>query len=170
MRSRGGFWEDNPRAGERLRTMHEAGLSFAEIGRQIGCGKNSVVSKAHRLGLAPRPSPIKRGYSESARSIRRKERRNQAQRVGLESLPPLLALLDDPIILSAPPREKPAPRPVAPKPELIKLPVGECCFPTNDGRPWRFCCEPTVPGRQYCSKHWRVTHVVGRADEQEMAA
>jgi GcrA cell cycle regulator len=35
--------------------------SAAVIGRQIGFSKNSVVSKANRLGLALQPSPIKRG-------------------------------------------------------------------------------------------------------------
>ena len=36
------------------------GLTTAEIGKQVGVSKNAVVGKAHRLGLPPRPSPIKR--------------------------------------------------------------------------------------------------------------
>jgi GcrA cell cycle regulator len=35
------------------------GHSTAEIGRRLGVSKNSVVGKAHRLSLAPRPSPVK---------------------------------------------------------------------------------------------------------------
>jgi GcrA cell cycle regulator len=35
------------------------GLSTAEIGRRLGVTKNAVVGKAHRLSLAPRPSPVK---------------------------------------------------------------------------------------------------------------
>jgi GcrA cell cycle regulator len=35
------------------------GLSTAEIGRRLGLTKNAVVGKAHRLALAPRPSPLK---------------------------------------------------------------------------------------------------------------
>ncbi len=35
------------------------GLSTAEIGRRLGITKNSVVGKAHRLALSPRPSPVK---------------------------------------------------------------------------------------------------------------
>ena len=35
------------------------GLSTAEIGRRLGVSKNSVVGKAHRLSLTPRPSPVK---------------------------------------------------------------------------------------------------------------
>ena len=36
------------------------GLTTAEIGRRVGCGKNAVVGKAHRLNLPERGSPIKR--------------------------------------------------------------------------------------------------------------
>lgn len=31
--------------------------------------------------------------------------------------------------------------------------VSECAWPLNDGRPWRFCCQPTIPGRPYCDAH-----------------
>lgn len=36
------------------------GLTTAEIGKNLGVSKNAVIGKAHRLGLPPRPSPIKR--------------------------------------------------------------------------------------------------------------
>ncbi|WP_261310215.1 GcrA family cell cycle regulator, partial [Gluconacetobacter entanii] len=45
----------------RLRDLWQQGLSTAEIGRQLSVTKNAVVGKAHRLGLKPRPSPIRRG-------------------------------------------------------------------------------------------------------------
>lgn len=44
----------------RLRALWDEGLSTAEIGRRLGVSKNAVVGKAHRLGLPPRPSPIRR--------------------------------------------------------------------------------------------------------------
>ncbi|WP_264997111.1 GcrA family cell cycle regulator, partial [Komagataeibacter xylinus] len=44
----------------RLRDLWQQGLSTAEIGRQLSVTKNAVVGKAHRLGLKPRPSPIRR--------------------------------------------------------------------------------------------------------------
>lgn len=34
------------------------GVPTSEIGRRLGVTKNAVVGKAHRLGLAKRPSPI----------------------------------------------------------------------------------------------------------------
>ena len=37
-----------------------AGTATAEIARQVGKTKNAVIGKAHRIGLPPRPSPLKR--------------------------------------------------------------------------------------------------------------
>lgn len=37
---------------ERLRKMLERGFSFRRIGVEIGCGRNSAIGKAHRLGLS----------------------------------------------------------------------------------------------------------------------
>ncbi|HWK45411.1 MAG TPA: GcrA family cell cycle regulator [Stellaceae bacterium] len=42
-----------------LGKLWSEGLSTAEIGRRLGVTKNSVVGKAHRLSLTPRPSPLK---------------------------------------------------------------------------------------------------------------
>lgn len=57
-------WTDETIA--RLKALWQEGLSTAEIGRQIGITKNAVVGKAHRLGLPPRPSPIRRQDGKSA--------------------------------------------------------------------------------------------------------
>ena len=35
------------------------GVSASEIGRRMGVSRNSIVGKAHRLGLPKRPSPIR---------------------------------------------------------------------------------------------------------------
>lgn len=45
----------------RLRALWDSGLSGSEIGRLLGVSKYSAVSKAHRIGLPGRPSPIHRG-------------------------------------------------------------------------------------------------------------
>jgi len=44
---------------ENLSKLWSEGFSTAEIGRRLGVTKNSVVGKAHRLSLTPRPSPVK---------------------------------------------------------------------------------------------------------------
>ena len=43
---------------ERLWNQRDPELSVIEIGRQCGRTKNSVVGRAHRIGLSPRRSPI----------------------------------------------------------------------------------------------------------------
>ncbi len=55
---------------DQLKELWGEGLSTSEIGRKLGVTKNAVVGKAHRLGLPPRPSPIKRavGVKRPARS------------------------------------------------------------------------------------------------------
>lgn len=42
-----------------LRVLWDTGLSTAEIGRELGIGKNAVIGKAHRLDLTGRESPIR---------------------------------------------------------------------------------------------------------------
>jgi hypothetical protein len=49
-------WNDDTIA--LLRLYWADGLSTAEIGSRLGCSKNAVVGKAHRLQLSRRPSPI----------------------------------------------------------------------------------------------------------------
>jgi GcrA cell cycle regulator len=34
--------------------LWDEGVSTAEIGRRMGCTKNAVIGKVHRLGLTPR--------------------------------------------------------------------------------------------------------------------
>ena len=49
-------WDE--KALDRLRKLWADGLSTIEIGRRLGCTKNAVIGKAHRIGLPGRPSPI----------------------------------------------------------------------------------------------------------------
>lgn len=52
-------WTDE-RVGQ-LRSLWDQGLSASKIAEQLGdVTRNAVIGKAHRLGLAKRPSPIKR--------------------------------------------------------------------------------------------------------------
>ena len=58
----------------RLRHLWATRLPTAEIGRRLRVSKNAVLGKAHRLGLAPRPSPlppaaaVRRAAAEAARA------------------------------------------------------------------------------------------------------
>lgn len=42
-----------------LRRLWGLGNTASEIARVLACSKNSVIGKANRLHLTPRPSPIK---------------------------------------------------------------------------------------------------------------
>jgi GcrA cell cycle regulator len=84
-----GTWDE--RTVRRLRTLHAAGHSMAEIGRRLGFGKNSIVSKAHRLGLSARPSPIHRVFdpdTASAKSLRQHRYRQRREALGLPARGP----------------------------------------------------------------------------------
>lgn len=51
----------NPEQVAELRALWAEGLSTRLIGLRMGISKNSVIGKANRLHLSPRPSPVKRG-------------------------------------------------------------------------------------------------------------
>ena len=87
-------WTDETIA--RLRELWSQGLSTAEIGRQLSITKNAVVGKAHRLGLPPRPSPIrnrkvKDGETPSTETPRRKPPTRKTAAPKVEETADLLA-------------------------------------------------------------------------------
>lgn len=169
----------------KLRALWDLELSTAEIGRRMGRTKCSIVGKAHRLDLEARPDPIKRDGPRS--------RIHRIHRAGAITLPSFerwcaqcggilgaeqarfCAISCDLLYLAAhrPSARKPkAPLPlppiVAPVPAGLR---GKCCFPIGEPRAknFRFCGDPTEPGKPYCGEHWRITHVPKRAEEQVAA-
>lgn len=66
------FWTDDRT--EKLKTLWNEGPSATEIGKKLGCTRNAVIGKAHRLNLPerkpsihrpqphppPRPAPLRR--------------------------------------------------------------------------------------------------------------
>jgi GcrA cell cycle regulator len=57
-----------------LREMWALGLSTRDIGKHLGCTKNAVVGKVHRLDLPARPSPVyKQERLAEMRAIQRPE-------------------------------------------------------------------------------------------------
>lgn len=70
----------------KLRELWGQGLSTAEIGRQLSITKNAVVGKAHRLGLPPRPSPI-RNKAAAGTAPRRKSATPRAKKADSAELP-----------------------------------------------------------------------------------
>lgn len=54
------WWRANNRQRENdlIRKWDIEGKTAAEIARDLGCTKNAVIGKAHRLGCKTRPSPL----------------------------------------------------------------------------------------------------------------
>jgi GcrA cell cycle regulator len=135
-------------ATQRLRVLWAEGLGTREIGEALGVGKNAVIGKARRLGLAPRPSPLgvhpgqplppPRPRPHPQPPPRPKVVLEPQQRASLAGRPP------------APPATPPAP-PQPPPAEPVE--VRQCQWPTSDGRPWTFCGARCAPGRVYCAEH-----------------
>jgi GcrA cell cycle regulator len=171
-------WSDAEKA--KLRDLWALDMSTAEIGRQMGRGKNSVVGKAHRLNLA-RPSPI----------IRNGEKKKPAaRRVTGPTLPPIVAVAPPPALvaeavadaferaverlgdaLERTMRETtqivaqcewgvPGAVPAAPIPRTRQ--PRECCWPIGEPgtKSFRYCdAEFSEPGRSYCAEHHAIAWV-----------
>jgi GcrA cell cycle regulator len=169
----------------RLRSLWNEGLSTAEIGRRLAVSKNAVVGKAHRLGLAARPSPIRR---DGARTT--PPRPATPRRLTGPTLPPLAAVQgQEEVHLEAradarPPLPPPAaePRPAvsaatAAAPQVRSVParrsrLAVCCWPIGEpGTPsFRFCDEEAIVGKPYCAQHAQLAYVKVRDRREEAAA
>jgi GcrA cell cycle regulator len=163
----------------RLRTLWNEGLSTAEIGRRMGVSKNAVVGKAHRLGLAARPSPIRRDASGSA-----SPRPAAPRRVVGPTLPPLAATLSSADEVRSEPR--PAVKPVAADPPVAvaavsnpvravpprPLRMAACCWPIGEPgtKSFRFCSDEALPGKPYCGEHAQLAYVKVRDRREDAVA
>jgi len=190
-------WNDETIA--RLRTLWNEGLSTAEIGRRMGVSKNAVVGKAHRLGLAARPSPIRRDANGVSTP-----RPMAPRRVVGPTLPPLGAALphgeevaverpEPRLLVKAQPASPPSPRPhvaggaasggvasigavpAAVPVRAVYAPRGTrmaaCCWPLGEPgtKTFRFCDEEALTGKPYCADHAQLAYVKVR-DRREDAA
>jgi GcrA cell cycle regulator len=126
-------------------------VSAANIARVVGVSKYSIVTKAHRMGLPKLANPAKR--APDAPPIVR---------------PPMQAPLTEP---------RDAPKPVIATPSRLTLVPPSprqgpaCCWPLGEPRRpgFRFCDDPTQPGRPYCAEHVRVGYVARKHDVGGMA-
>lgn len=115
-------------------------LLTTEIGRRMGMTKAQVCGKAHRLGLAKRPSPIKVGQ------VPRKTIPGHGTR-------------RDPHDYYQPPREWDVPSYAVRVPPEEYAARGEssqpCLFPIGNVKDpdFHFCDKHAVNGKSYCAEH-----------------
>ena len=161
-----------------LRKLWDDGLSSAAIGRIMHKTKNSVISRARRLDLSSRPSPIPRpGIVEQnvpppsgARRVGGKDplapgRGLPAETMAAAPSEPSFAAMNA-AMLAAAARPVVAPRCAAP-PATHQHGRG-CCWPTwanKDGPYWEAitagryvqCDAPRPLGQRYCHEHMRIS-------------
>ncbi len=144
---------------DRLRALYAEGLSMSEIGRRLGVGKNSIISKAHRLKLDPRPSPIlpPRDPNAPRRDYHKRSHHGpyeQQPRAPRITLKPLISTAPDAATRQEPP--VPAPTPHAHAAEAATGLVVPCRWPmwaTGAKPTHEYCCASSLPGRIYCLEH-----------------
>ena len=117
-----------------LRVLWDEGHSVIQIGKRIGVSNNAVTNRVKRIGLTPRPSPIKRaggGLSPIKPAIERIDARGKPAMTLPARLPPSAHYVPPAIV-----------------------PARDCQWNEGDGRPWRFCGEPVRNiGCPYCARH-----------------
>jgi len=138
--------------------MWDDGATASEIGMRHGRTKNSIIGYVHRWHLPPRPSPITLVYGPP-RPPRAPMPRAVPRHV--PTLAPLSSLSmptrrTAPII---PPKRERAVRVPQDKPHVGR--VEPCCFPIGDPgtKGFRYCDDPSEPGRPYCSAHMKVAYI-----------
>ncbi|WP_321389418.1 GcrA family cell cycle regulator [Emcibacter sp.] len=112
---------------EKLRELWDKGLSASQIAKELGEGvtRNAVIGKAHRMGLASRPSPVKADPAKKPKKAAEK----QPAAVKKKAAGGKVSLLE----LTE---------------RMCKWPIG------HPGEPdFHFCGKPSRPGFPYCTEH-----------------
>jgi GcrA cell cycle regulator len=143
------------------------GHSCLAIGRVLGCSRNAVIGKIHRLGEA------KRGTNKRIISTREKAQRRitrafnlgqpaapvtQVQRIAslvAEPLPAINDATDEARVKS-----------------LFDLEPHHCRWPVDvQGQQWPgYCGDKKVIGLSYCNRHVRKAYAVGQSRQSKVAA
>jgi hypothetical protein len=115
------------------------GVSARLIGIAMSETKNAIVGRAHRLGMAPRPSPVAAsGEPRPPRAVTRR------------ALPAQIAAGT-----AAPGRALPAQIAAGTAAPVVKIIQRTCQWIMNDRYPWVFCPELAVPKTSWCDPHGR---------------
>lgn len=162
-----------------LKQYWEEGRSASQIAELLGEGlsRNAVIGKAHRLGLASRPSPLKTGEPKAEPKARPEPKAAAPKPAAPRPAP--AAPAPAPVQAQAPVRPTPAPvaQPVAAEPmpqairssaprakggrvTLLDLNDRICKWPIGhpDEPDFHFCGKPVNPGFPYCSEHCLVAY------------
>ncbi len=127
-------WDDFPELSERLKDMHAAGYSAAQIARDLGHAitRTAVISKASRMRLPQR----KAGSLPQAK-------------------PKPYRVTSSRIVHAVPSEPKPLGTDGGSRITILTVSARNCRWPIGDPRDsgFHFCGHPPKPGRSYCPAH-----------------
>lgn len=138
-----------PESVERLINLHNEGLSSSAIGRVLGCSRNAVIGKIHRLGMAgQRPRFVQIIQVQRTRKAPPKQKPPKKIQVRQTRAEAIASFRAEPI----PPKQE---TDIARK-RLVDLEAGDCRFPVGDPgeASFGFCAAPVVVGSCYCKHHF----------------
>lgn len=148
------FWPAND---ARLRELWATGMSVSQIGVELGCGKNSVSGRSHRLKLPPRPNFI--GNPKAARAYM--DAHIDAVRAGRKPVPV-------PVIVPVAAKAVLLPKKVTAKHMQCRWPMWGWTKATQNerpGKPPQFCTADRWGGDpSYCAEHQHWAYVNRRDD------
>ena len=163
-----------------LKEKWGTGLTTAEIGALLGVSKNSVIGKAHRLGLAkrlpgnlPEGSPLPKRRERAPKKgtvwagLRQDGAAAAAAAGAVNGDGGRVVPLRRPVVKEAPAVKAEvvkggvATRVTAPAPAPVSAGVLKCQWPMGDrdGGDFHFCGEVVEEGRPYCTRHCKKAYV-----------
>lgn len=137
-------WDEGDRLAQ-LRKLWKQRLPVGVIADRLNVSVAAVTSKSRREGLDRRENPSMPRLPKLGDTLPQIiGRRTPGRKKTLPPLDSVQNVVQEPsakiVILRS--------RPSA---------VGQCCWPINNGRPWRYCDDPTVPGHHYCARHRKIS-------------
>lgn len=127
-----------------------AGKPYETIAFELHCTKNALTGKLHRMGFR-RENPVRRNPNST---YRKKRPGVVVETVRVVDGAIIRKRMDNPV-RGAIHGDTLGLGATQYQPVRLGL-VKECCWPTTDRRPWRFCEAPTIPDKQYCPDHARL--------------
>lgn len=137
---------------ERLRALFADGLSASQIGAELGCSRNAIIGKSHRLGLSRPQNPSsapKKSRGQNNGSLGATTERLINARTHSRSAPPVLPQLS---------------KHVAGNKTIFELRHDDCRWLVGEMERGQhmFCGNRVIIGKAYCPEHWNMVYVKPR--------